>query len=60
MHFISSINLIFQFDSGVPEKICLMSRDEQSVLVVSYAELKQYYEAAFNELMTAGQPSGFS
>ncbi|KAL5011536.1 hypothetical protein ScPMuIL_010087 [Solemya velum] len=56
-HVVQSLN---KFDSGVPEKICLMSRDEQSVLVVSYAELKQFYEAAFNELMTAGQPSGFS
>lgn len=30
-----------------------MSRDEQSVLVVSYAELKHCLDAAFEEVMTA-------
>ena len=29
-----------QLDAGVPEKILLMSRDEQSMLVASYADLK--------------------
>lgn len=43
---------VFQLDSGSPERICLTSRDEQSVLVVSYAELKQNYERAFSELLT--------
>ena len=42
---------MFQLDSGVSEKICLMSRDEQSILVVSYAELKQCFESAFAELV---------
>lgn len=31
----------------------LMSRDEQSVLVVSYAELKHCLEQAFDEVMQA-------
>lgn len=31
-------------------KVQLMSRDEQSVLVVTYAELKHCLEQAFNEL----------
>jgi PAB-dependent poly(A)-specific ribonuclease subunit 3 len=43
-------------DSGSPEKICLVSRDENSVLVVTYAELKQNFERAFNDLLTAGEP----
>lgn len=30
-----------------------MSRDEQSVLIVSYAELKNCLENAFSELMSA-------
>lgn len=46
---------LFQLDSGSPEKICLTSRDEQSVLVVSYAELKQNFERAFSELLSSGQ-----
>lgn len=32
-------------------QICLMSRDEQSVLVVSYAELRQCLETSFGELV---------
>lgn len=32
-------------------QICLMSRDEQSVLVVSYAELRQCLENSFGELL---------
>ncbi len=30
----------WQLDAGVPEKVLLMSRDEQSMLVVSYADVK--------------------
>lgn len=47
-HIVQSLN---KLDSGVSEKICLMSRDEQSILVVSYAELKQCFESAFAELI---------
>ena len=49
------VSFLFQLDSGSPEKICLTSRDEQSVLVVSYAELKQNFERAFSELLSSGQ-----
>ena len=45
--------LHFQLDSGSPEKVSLVSRDEQSVLVVSYAELKQFFDQSFNELQQA-------
>lgn len=34
-------------------KVCLMSRDEQSILVVSYAELKHCLEQSFDEIATA-------
>lgn len=47
----------FQLDCGVPEKLCLMSRDEQSVLVVSYAELKHCFMTAFSELIQSSQSS---
>ncbi|RZC34684.1 PAB-dependent poly(A)-specific ribonuclease subunit PAN3, partial [Asbolus verrucosus] len=33
--------------------ICLMSRDEQSMLVVSYAELKHCLEQSFHEILNA-------
>ena len=45
-HVISCLN---KLDAGIPDKVCLMSRDEQNVLVVSYAELKQCLEQSFNE-----------
>ena len=63
---VSNIQLLhpLQLDSAVPEKLCLMSRDEQSVLVVSYAELKQCFMVAFSELLQSSQSSqsaaGFS
>ncbi|XP_075991510.1 poly(A) specific ribonuclease subunit PAN3 [Anticarsia gemmatalis] len=42
-----------QLDGGTSAKVELMSRDEQSVLVVSYAELKHCLEQAFDEVMQA-------
>lgn len=45
------VSNLIKLDSGSPEKICLISRDEQHVLVVSFAELKKCYESAFNELL---------
>uniref|UniRef100_A0A2A4K171 PAN2-PAN3 deadenylation complex subunit PAN3 n=1 Tax=Heliothis virescens TaxID=7102 RepID=A0A2A4K171_HELVI len=42
-----------QLDGGTTERVELMSRDEQSVLVVSYAELKHCLEQAFDEVMQA-------
>jgi len=47
-HVIESIN---KLDIGSQEKIVLMRRDEQSMLVVSYKDLKRCVESAFNELM---------
>jgi hypothetical protein len=40
-HVISNLN---KLDAGVSDKITLMSRDEQSVLVISYEELKKCLE----------------
>ncbi|XP_059055116.1 PAN2-PAN3 deadenylation complex subunit PAN3 [Achroia grisella] len=42
-----------QLDGGSLNRVELMSRDEQSVLVVSYAELKHCLEQAFDEVMQA-------
>nr|CAD7432814.1 unnamed protein product [Timema monikensis] len=49
-HVVQCLN---KFDAGSPEKICLMSRDEQSILVVSYAELKHCLELSFEEVLSA-------
>ncbi|KAK6627609.1 hypothetical protein RUM44_010087 [Polyplax serrata] len=49
-HIVQCLN---KLDSGSLEKICLMSRDEQSVLVVSYEELKHCLEQSFNEVVTS-------
>ncbi|XP_045784919.1 PAN2-PAN3 deadenylation complex subunit PAN3 isoform X4 [Maniola jurtina] len=40
-------------DGGTQARVMLMSRDEQSILVVSYAELKHCLDQAFDEVMQA-------
>jgi len=49
-HVIANLN---RLDSGIPDKVCLMSRDEQNVLVVSYAELKNCLEQSYGEVLSA-------
>ncbi len=43
--------LLPQLDAGVEENIALHSRDEQSVLVVSYTDLKRCLESTFAEVL---------
>lgn len=50
-HVIEALN---KLDAGVPEKILLMSRDEQSMLVVSYADLKRCVEGTYADVQQAG------
>lgn len=47
-HVLLALN---KLDAGTDEKVTLMSRDEQSVFVVSYRELKKGVESAFQELV---------
>lgn len=47
-HIVTTLN---KLDAGLMEKVQLMSRDEQSVLVVTYAELKHCLDGGFNELI---------
>lgn len=47
-HIISNLN---KFDAGSTEKICLVSRDAQNVIIVSFEELKRCFEAAINDLI---------
>lgn len=49
-HALSCLN---KLDAGSDERIALVSRDEQSVIVVTYREVKRGLERAFAELRTA-------
>ncbi|KAG4079909.1 hypothetical protein HA402_015040 [Bradysia odoriphaga] len=49
-HILQCLN---KLDAGTTEKVNLMSRDEQSVLVVTYAELKHCLEQSFAELTSS-------
>ncbi|TFY83968.1 hypothetical protein EWM64_g28 [Hericium alpestre] len=46
-HVLTCLN---KLDAGTEERIMLVSRDEQSVLVVSYKDVKACIESAFGEL----------
>lgn len=46
-----------QLDAGSDEKIMLMSRDEQSCLVVSYRDLRTCIEAAYSDLARGSSSS---
>lgn len=47
-HVITHLN---KLEQGSSEKVCLISRDEQNVLIVSYAELKKCFDASFHDLL---------
>uniref|UniRef100_A0A8C1VNF3 PAN2-PAN3 deadenylation complex subunit PAN3 n=1 Tax=Cyprinus carpio TaxID=7962 RepID=A0A8C1VNF3_CYPCA len=49
-HIVSCLN---KLDAGVPEKISLVSRDEKSMLVVTYSDLKRCFESTFQELLAS-------
>jgi len=53
-HIIVCLN---KLDAGSSERVCLTSRDEQSILVVSYHDLKACMESAFSELLQTNVPS---
>jgi PAB-dependent poly(A)-specific ribonuclease subunit 3 len=54
-HVLDCLN---KLDAGTDEKIPLISRDEQNVLIVSYREVKRALESAFQDLVRAGRVSG--
>jgi PAB-dependent poly(A)-specific ribonuclease subunit 3 len=47
-HIIESLN---KLDIGSDEKILLTSRDERSILVVSFADVKKCLEETFQEIL---------
>lgn len=49
-HVLTCLN---KLDAGTEEKIALVTRDEQNVLVVSYKEIKRGLESSFQELVKA-------
>jgi PAB-dependent poly(A)-specific ribonuclease subunit 3 len=51
-HVLECLN---KLDAGSDEKVALVSRDEQNVLVVTYREVKRGLEGAFQEVVKAGQ-----
>ncbi|KAF2874122.1 PAB-dependent poly(A)-specific ribonuclease subunit PAN3 [Massariosphaeria phaeospora] len=53
-HVLDCLN---KLDAGSDEKITLISRDEQTVFVVSYREVKRGLESAFQDLLQAGRNS---
>ncbi|KAI9759692.1 MAG: PAB-dependent poly(A)-specific ribonuclease subunit 3 [Chaenotheca gracillima] len=46
-----------KLDAGIDERVTLVSRDEQNILVVSYRELKRGLESAFQDLVRSSQRS---
>lgn len=54
-HVLDCLN---KLDAGTDEKIALVSRDEQNVLIVSYRELKRGLESSFQDLVRAGRQTG--
>ena len=54
-HVYDRLFTVCQLDAGVHENVALYSRDEQSVLVVSYADIKACLHSTFTEVLTAGQ-----
>ncbi|KAF0691144.1 Aste57867_17568 [Aphanomyces stellatus] len=51
-HVVDCLN---KLDSAAPEKILLSSRDGQSILVASYAEVHRCVQNTFSDLLTAAQ-----
>lgn len=51
-HVLDCLN---KLDAGSDEKVALVSRDEQNVLIVAYREVKRGLEGSFQEVIKAGQ-----
>ncbi|KAJ1965734.1 PAB-dependent poly(A)-specific ribonuclease subunit 3 [Dipsacomyces acuminosporus] len=51
-HVVGNLN---KLDAGSMDKIMLMSRDEQSCLVVSYSEIKRCIDTAYKELLSSAK-----
>ncbi|KAF1998454.1 PAB-dependent poly(A)-specific ribonuclease subunit PAN3 [Amniculicola lignicola CBS 123094] len=54
-HVIDNLN---KLDAGSDERIALVSRDEQNVLIVTYRELKKGLESSFQDLVSKAGRAG--
>lgn len=54
-HVLSCLN---KLDAGSEEKVALVTRDEQNVLVISWKELKRMIESAWVEVVQGGKAVG--
>jgi PAB-dependent poly(A)-specific ribonuclease subunit 3 len=55
-HVVTALN---KLDAADEEKIVLSSRDGQSLMVVSFADVARCLESAFQELIAGSVPSNF-
>jgi PAB-dependent poly(A)-specific ribonuclease subunit 3 len=51
-HVFESLN---KLDVGVSERVLLLSRDEMSMLVASYADIKRCVDGAYAELLQSSK-----
>ncbi|PNW78145.1 hypothetical protein CHLRE_10g465850v5 [Chlamydomonas reinhardtii] len=49
------VEALNKLDAGVPEELLLLGRDGQSMMVVTYADVKRCLESSFGELRAAAQ-----
>ncbi|KAF7373486.1 PAN2-PAN3 deadenylation complex subunit PAN3 [Mycena sanguinolenta] len=54
------LTCLSKLDAGTDERVMLVSRDEQSCLVVSYKDIKSCVESAFTDLARAGTSAATS
>ncbi|KAA3676450.1 PAB-dependent poly(A)-specific ribonuclease subunit 3 [Paragonimus westermani] len=47
-HIITTLNKV---EAGSSERLCLVSRDSQNVIIVTYADIKQWLDASFAHLV---------
>ncbi|TPP62011.1 PAB-dependent poly(A)-specific ribonuclease subunit 3 [Fasciola gigantica] len=47
-HVISALNKV---EAGSSERLCLVSRDSQNVIIVTYADVKHWLDTSFNHLV---------
>lgn len=47
------VEALNKLDAGLPERIALLSRDEATLLAVSYADLKRCLQSSYAELQAA-------
>ncbi|PRW58104.1 PAB-dependent poly(A)-specific ribonuclease subunit 3 [Chlorella sorokiniana] len=53
-----AVEALNKVDAGVPEKVLLMSRDEMSMLVVSYSDIRRCIASCYEELRGRASTSG--